>query len=158
MKIKVALATLLLSFQANALDLDIPEYLKDEYECMVRNLHHEARGEGGRGMIAVANVVINRVNHPNFPDTICEVVYQRLQFSWVHQVKPVPIHKANDKAKLIAYEAIVNTTLKDNTKGALFFHAKNINPGWKNHVVTARLGNHIFYRFRGKRHDPPNGY
>lgn len=147
----IKICLLFLPLTVHSLELDVPEYIKDEYECMVRNLHHEARGEGNRGMIAVANVVMNRVNHPNFPDTICGVIYQRLQFSWVHQVKPVPLEKASDKAKFIAYEAIVNTTLKDNTDGALFFHTRSVNPRWNNHVVTKRLGNHIFYRFRGNR-------
>jgi spore germination cell wall hydrolase CwlJ-like protein len=118
---------------------------------MVRNLHHEARGENSKGMVAVANVVMNRANHPNFPQTVCGVIYERFQFSWVGNVKPVAVSRADDTAKLIAYEAVVNKSLKDNTGGALFFHATYSRFSWNTSkvIVTRKVGDHIFYKYRG---------
>lgn len=154
---KIFLAVLLFgtSFGALALDLQIPEYLKRDYDCMVRNLHHEARGEGGNGMIAVANVVMNRVKHPDFPASVCAVVYQPWQFSWVKDkaLKPVPPGAATDKAKLIAYEAVVNNSLRDITGGALFFRAKTAMFSWGsgNIVVTRSIRNHVYFKYKDSK-------
>lgn len=149
-KIFFGFMMLLSASTAFSLDLDVPDQLKKEYECMVRNLHHEARGENSKGMVAVANVVMNRSQNPNFPETICGVVYERHQFSWVGKVKPIPVNKADDTAKLIAYEAVVNKSLKDNTGGALFFHATYARFSWDTSkvIVTRKVGDHIFYKYR----------
>lgn len=50
--------------------------------CLSSVLHYEARGEPLEGKLAVAEVVLNRVEHHRFPDTVCEVVTQPRQFSW----------------------------------------------------------------------------
>jgi len=149
-KLFLAVSMMLFSSAAFSLDFDVPDQLKNEYECMVRNLHHEARGENSKGMVAVANVVMNRANHPNFPQTVCGVIYERFQFSWVGKVKPVVVSRADDTAKLIAYEAVVNKTLKDNTGGALFFHATYSRFTWNTSkvIVTRKVGDHIFYKYR----------
>jgi hypothetical protein len=55
---------------------------ENELECLVANIYHEARGEDDLGQAAVAWVTLNRVQHPDYPDTICEVVMQDSQFSW----------------------------------------------------------------------------
>ena len=57
---------------------------ENQLECMALNIYHEARGEEPLGQVAVAQVVMNRVQHDWFPDTICDVVYQGSQFSWTH--------------------------------------------------------------------------
>ena len=151
----LSVALLFVSQSISALELDVPDELKKDYECMVRNLHHEARGENSKGMIAVANVVMNRVKHKRFPSSICEVVYQKHQFSWVKKVKPTSIKNADDTAKLIAYEAIVNNTLKDITGGALFFHANYSGFSWDKTKIrlTKSIGRHIFYTYRGVTDD-----
>lgn len=160
-KLLVFLGVLLTHQLSIAIDLQIPEHLKKDYECMVKNLHHESRGEGGKGIIAVANVVMNRVRHPAFPDTVCDVVYQKHQFSWVKdkRIKHTKAEDASDKAKILAYEAVVNNSLKDNTGGAVFFHTVDSGFSWNSNgkaVVTRRLGNHIFYKYRGGNNDRQN--
>ncbi len=55
-----------------------------ESYCGAQNVYHESRGEPDLGMIAVAQVVQNRIKSTRFPDTVCEVVYQDKQFSWVN--------------------------------------------------------------------------
>lgn len=132
-------------------EVELPEALMQEYQCLKYNLHFEARGEGTKGMIAVANVVVNRSQHPNFPNTICGVVFQKhkktCQFSWVCKNPKLDQLKVDDRAKIIAYEAVVNKTLKDNTGGALFFHSGEF-PGWNNVRPTVSIGNHTFYTYK----------
>ena len=59
-----------------------------EAHCLALNAYHEARSESVAGIIAVSQVVLNRVKSPMFPNSICEVVFQggtkrdRCQFSW----------------------------------------------------------------------------
>ena len=50
--------------------------------CLIQNGYHEARGESLLGIVAVTEVVLNRVDDNRWPDTVCEVVWQKNQFSW----------------------------------------------------------------------------
>ena len=59
---------------------------KEKIDCMTANIYHEARGESIKGQYAVAHVTMNRVHHEQFPDTVCEVVFQPKQFSWSHTI------------------------------------------------------------------------
>lgn len=66
----------------------------EQVNALALNMYHEARDQGHDGMLLVAEVTINRVENPHFPDTICDVVYQgrqdsrgnmirnKCQFSW----------------------------------------------------------------------------
>ena len=49
---------------------------KQDVACLSKNIYFEARGEDTEGQVAVAHVTLNRVEHKNFPNTICEVVHQ----------------------------------------------------------------------------------
>lgn len=117
---------------------------------MAQNLHHEARGEPTSGITAVANVVINRTNSPLFPDSVCGVVHQKHQFSWVGRVKPKPITHIHPRIKFIAYETVVNNSVKDITNGALFFKTRTTKSNWNLRVLkkTRTIGNHDFYKIR----------
>lgn len=57
---------------------EIPE---DEMNCIQRTVYHEARGESFMGQVLVAEVIENRINSSEFPNTACEVVSQKNQFS-----------------------------------------------------------------------------
>ena len=57
-----------------------------EIDCLARNIYHEARGESLQGQIAVAAVTVNRVLTKGYPSSICQVVYQPYQFSWVKEL------------------------------------------------------------------------
>ena len=65
----------------------------DEMHCLAKNIYFEARGETIKGKIAVANVTMNRVNSPNYPNTLCGVVYQAKHSKWwqEHNGSLVPI-------------------------------------------------------------------
>lgn len=110
---------------------------------MELNIHYEARGEPYKGKVAVGLVTLNRAKSPRFPKGVCEVVYQKYQFSWTHQF---PNHK-NTKVDLATRQIAINlleNKYKDLTKGALFFHNATAEPF--DRQVVAQIGNHIFYR------------
>lgn len=123
-----------------------------EIECLARAVYFEARGEGERGMRAVAHVVMNRVAESGFPDTICGVVTQRrggrCQFSFVCEGKmrrPVS-GETWEYSRRIAYA--VYHGVPDITDGALYFHARRVRPSWRHSFeeVAEDFGNHRFYR------------
>lgn len=124
-----------------------------QQECMAMNIYHEARSEVIEGQIAVAHVTANRVNHKNWPKTICEVVYQDKQFSWTFQIKDKTPkdEKLWDQALTIARDVMIGNT-DDPTKGAVFYHASYVNPSWakdKSMSVSKIIGVHIFYTWTG---------
>ena len=62
-------------------------YDRQEIYCGAQNVYFESQGEPGLGMVAVSQVVLNRVEDKRWPATICEVVWQNKQFSWTHDGK-----------------------------------------------------------------------
>lgn len=129
---------------------NLDEQTQQDYYCMAQNLHHEARGESITGLIAVANVVMNRVSHSAFPDTICDVIYQKNQFSWVGRQKTKKIEKIDPKIREIAYKVAVNKSLEDTTDGALFFKVKQSSTSWQYGRLfrTKVIGNHEFFKYK----------
>ncbi len=124
-----------------------------ELRCMALNLYWEARAEGTDGMVAVAAVVLNRVRHRSFPDSVCAVIKQGgeegpCQFSWWCDGRSdMP---QNQKPWRQA-ERIAATVLRqppaDPTGGALFYHHTAILPPWMiKRQRTAVIGRHAFYR------------
>jgi len=119
--------------------------------CMALTMYWEARGEGREGMLAVGWVVVNRVDDPRFPDTVCGVVHQGgetppCQFSWWcdgHSDRPTasgPWQQA-----LALADELLTARPADRTGAALFFHSASMTSPWQR-TRTARIGNHVFYR------------
>ena len=104
--------------------------------CMSSAIHHEAGGESRAGKIAVASVVLNRKEDPRFPNTVCGVVKQPRQFSWVGK-KPMTL-----KQESLARE-ILNGEVERTVPTALFFTNVRI---WFKRKVVATIGRHRFYR------------
>ncbi|HTQ14945.1 MAG TPA: cell wall hydrolase [Rhizomicrobium sp.] len=127
-----------------------------EQDCLAEAMYFEARGQGTRGEEAVAEVIFNRMRDPNYPGTICGVVHQGCQFSYVCQGRR-RTHEAAAWAdsRLLAAEIMAGyRPLGDETGGATSYHADYVDPGWDGMVETGRVGNHIFYR-RAPRHVAP---
>ena len=126
--------------------LDYKEYVT-ERECLALNVYHEARSESIEGQIAVAQVTVNRVQHEYFPDTICDVVWDRYQFSWTHDGLSDRATETDAwKDAMLVAQAVLSNRVEDNTNGSLFYHADYVNPGWPNMKTTAKIGRHIFYK------------
>jgi spore germination cell wall hydrolase CwlJ-like protein len=130
--------------------------LNDAITCLSRTIYWEARGEGAAGMEAVANVVMNRLGHEGFPNTICEVVRQgseqgACQFSWWCDGRSDDAEedKSYAIAKEIARKAL-NRQLTDRTGGALYFHQREATPSWSaEYIKTVEVGEHVFYKPHG---------
>ena len=139
--------------QAQAVDPTGKEPLDDAITCLARSIYWEAKGKGDASMEAIANVVMNRVGHEGFPNTICGVVKQgheqgACQFSWWCDGRPddAKEDESYSHAKEIARKAL-NRQLKDRTGGALYFHNRKVAPDWsKEYIKTVEIGEHVFYK------------
>ncbi len=119
----------------------------DESECLARAVYFESRGEPLSGQLAVAEVIINRARSGRFAPTLCGVVRQPAQFSFVRRgYIPQPPSTSRDWQTAVAIARIATDRLASGgAPQALFFHARRINPGWRLTRV-ATVGNHVFYR------------
>lgn len=121
--------------------------LGQQIECMAKNIYYEAATEPFEGKLAVAQVTMNRTQSPQFPKTVCEVVYQKGQFSWVtEKVKGITNKYAWEECMIVARKALTEHKLHDTiykTK-SMYYHNTSVNPPWKLKYV-AKIGNHLFY-------------
>jgi len=125
---------------------DRPANIDSELRCLAGAVYFESRGETLAGQLAVAHVVINRANSGRFPKSLCGVVHQPSQFSFVRGGKMPAIRNASQWANAVAIAQIARTgSWKNQAPGALFFHARHVSPGWRKTRVAA-IDNHIFYR------------
>lgn len=141
----------------------------DEVKCMAENMYWESRNQTFHGLLAVGQVVMNRVHDPRYPNTICEVIHQgptrkswkdpsvyypvrdRCQFSWYCDGKPDDIPEVDYEI----YEFIRSMALKvaqdyfnDITDGATHYHAYYVKPEWAStKTKTLQIDDHIFYRW-----------
>lgn len=126
-----------------------------EWQCLTEALYFEARGESLDGQIAVAEVILNRVDSPLYPRTICGVVKQRggggCQFSYTCDGRTTKMREAEaaDLAGRIA-RAMLDGAPRLLTDGATHFHSRAVRPGWsKRFSHTTTIGAHAFYRQPG---------
>jgi len=143
--------------------------LNADAECLALNIYYEARNQPLAGKLAVASVVINRVNDERFPNTICEVVYQgptrpswkgtgelipirnKCQFSWYCDGKsdiPLELNQFNSIYDLSIDIIETNVFNLDITDGATHYHADYVTPSWaSSKTKTVEIEDHIFYRW-----------
>ena len=113
--------------------------------CIAIAIYFEARGESIEGQQMVAATIINRINHPQFPDTACGVVKQRKQFSFYSDgrsdkpTEPEAYLTASRIASEALKEGVVNET-------SLYFHSTAVQPIWRHKLKRiGKIGNHVFY-------------
>ena len=115
--------------------------LSDDLYILAAAIHAEARGEPYEGQVAVGAVILNRVESPQFPDTIAGVVYQRGAFDAVTdgQINLVP----NETAINAAVDALNGW---DPTGGALYYwNPATATSRWIWSVpITTQIGSHVF--------------
>lgn len=129
-------------------------YADSDLECLSKNLYHEARDQGLEGLAAVAKVTKNRVRSSLFPNTICEVVWQRKQFSWTEdeniEIKEKELY---GRIKNLAH-LLLNYEIVSPVKDSLYYHSdvlygtdRKFEPYWAKHKEkVAKVGSHIFYK------------
>lgn len=143
--------------------------------CLALNIYHEAASEKRLGKDAVAHVTLNRVSHPRFNNSVCNVVYagqhyrtangnylpvkNKCQFSWYCDGKPDQLNlvhadgkpnfiniKAWEESIQAAQDALLGITV-DPTKGAThYFNPRLANPAWQHALTkTTVIYNHQFH-------------
>lgn len=114
--------------------------------CLTKIVRHEAANQSMTGQLAVAQLVMNRVNSPSFPNTICEVAHQRGQFFNTDAYNP----PRNDQRWANAMEAAIDARngISDPVVGeAVFYHAAYVNPRFhRTRPRVTQIEDHIFYR------------
>jgi spore germination cell wall hydrolase CwlJ-like protein len=125
---------------------NIPGAADRELHCLAVGVYYEAKGEPLAGQLAVAEVILGRSTSGRFPRSVCSVLTQRGQFSFVRGGK-LPSPPANAAwRKAVAVAQVAQKNLWDSpVDGALYFHARYVAPRWKRARVGS-VGNHVFYR------------
>jgi N-acetylmuramoyl-L-alanine amidase len=124
-----------------------PAAVTPERTCLATAVYFEAKGEPLKGQFGVAHVILNRTKSGRFPRSVCGVVKQPGQFSFVHGGRlPAIAHGgAQWKTALAVAAAALSGDAPAPAPKALFFHARSVSPGW--HLTrVAAIGNHVFYR------------
>ena len=129
-------------------------YHKEHY-CLTNTIYAEARGEPEEGQRAVLQVILNRKNHKNFPSTICGVIKQDKQFSFLNKglhkldVKPVePLDKFRySQISSMAHEALQGTFKAVLEPSVLYYTHTGVKNQWtKKMKVVMIQGNHKFMK------------
>ena len=126
-------------------------------ECLTMAIYYEAASESDAGQRAVAQVVLNRVAHPSYPNTVCGVVFQgserrtgcQFTFTCDGSLARKPSRAFWDRAGSVARQALAGA-VHTPVGLATHYHATAIHPYWADslHRVTV-IGAHVFYRWRG---------
>lgn len=124
------------------------------WSCLAEALYFEARGESVKGMVGVAEVILNRVDDPRYPGTVCGVVNQgtgekfRCQFTYTCDGRPETIGDASAYAKVGKVARIMlDGAPRELTDGATHYHTKAVKPRWSRVFPrTTTIGFHHFYR------------
>ena len=125
-----------------------------ELKCLTQAVYFEARGENIDGQIAVAEVIMNRVESDLWPNNVCDVISQgadqlnRCQFSFICDGKPESItdRASYQRAKDVAL-LVLQGERRGIAGGATHYHADYVNPSWAGHMLrTATVGTHLFYK------------
>lgn len=118
--------------------------------CLVTAMFFEARDQPITGMEMVAEVIMNRVEHPSFPDTVCDVVYERKQFSFANKgyVSLYDYQEPDDRRAAKLAREIALRYLQGDRLGSTstHYHKVTVSPEWKyEFVLDGKVEDHIFY-------------
>lgn len=140
--------------QARSLDALVAEQASAEtngaeQDCLANAVYFEARGESLQGQLAVAEVVINRAASGRYPASLCGVVVQPAQFSFVRRGRIPRADRGSDAwRRAVAVAKIAGARMMPRLLPAscLWYHASYVSPSWGRRLAqSARIGLHIFY-------------
>ena len=120
-----------------------------EQDCLANAVYFEARGEPIEGQLAVAEVVLNRAGSGKYPTSLCGVVTQPWQFSFVrNRIIPAADRSSEAWRKAVAIARIAQDRVSDQlTDDVLWYHADYVAPSWGRRLNrSTKIGLHIFYR------------
>lgn len=125
-------------------------------QCLTQAIYYEAATESDEGKAAVAQVVLNRMRHPAFPNTVCGVVYQgssrpgcQFSFACDGSLLRAPIPSIWRRSAEIARAALAGH-VETGVGMATHYHANYVFPRWAPKLTKIeQIGAHIFYRWPG---------
>lgn len=131
----------------------------EERQCLAQAIYYEARSEPRIGQLAVADVVLNRVASPLYPDSVCGVVFQGssrrtgCQFSFTCDGSmQARLNKRKWKASEDLAGAILAGVRAPVSRNATHYHANYVKPYWAARLTpTATIGTHKFYKFPSRQ-------
>ncbi len=133
------------------------------HDCLAQAIYYEARSESEDGQRAVAQVVLNRVRHPAWPNSVCGVVYQgpmrvgggcQFTFTCDGSLSYRPHGPGWAQARRLAAEALAGRVFEP-VGLSTFYHANYVMPRWAPRLLkTAVIGTHLFYRLPGAGGQP----
>ena len=145
------------TFDGSVLDKKGKKVSDKELWCMATAIYFEARGESYRGQVAVGQVVMNRVAHKLYPNTICGVVFQNqskrnaCQFSFACDGIPEKVTdtKSWKQAQQIAADVVSGKEYLPEVGYATHYHATYVRPHWAPRMKKlTKIGLHVFYQFK----------
>ena len=119
-----------------------------QQDCLANAVYFEARGEPIEGQLAVAEVVLNRTESGRYPTTICDVVTQPAQFSFVRNgIIPSADRNCDAWRRAVAIARIAeNGATRLLPRDVLWYHADYVSPSWGHRLArNTKIGLHIFY-------------
>ncbi len=134
-----------------------PEARSRALECLTSAIYYEAAQEPDDGQRAVAQVVLNRVRHPAFPNSICGVVYEgstrvtgcQFTFTCDGSMRSAPLPSLWNRARKVAQAALAGYVFAP-VGHATHYHADYVVPYWASSLTKNLVaGAHIFYRWPG---------
>lgn len=116
-------------------------FTESEISLLARIISAESRGEPYEGQVAVGAVILNRIDHPSFPNTISGVIFQPLAFSCVNDGQ---IDEPVSDSSLKAAQDAINGW--DPTGGAIYYYNpdKSSNKWILSRTIICSIGNHKF--------------
>lgn len=144
-------------FDGSLIDKKGKKVSEKELNCLATAIYFEARGESYRGQVAVGQVVMNRVQHKLYPDTICGVVYQNqhkrnaCQFSFACDGIPERVTEGTAwaQAEEIAKGVVSGELYLTEVGYATHYHATYVYPHWAPRMKkVTKIGHHVFYHFK----------
>lgn len=125
-------------------------------KCMTQAIYYEAANEPESGKRAVAQVVLNRLRHPAYPNSVCGVVYEgsnrpvcQFSFTCDGSLLRAPMARQWNESRRIAAEALAGAT-EPSVGTATNYHADYVVPRWAFTLgKLTQIGRHIFYRLPG---------
>ena len=118
--------------------------LDAEARCLTRAVFFEARGEPLEGQLAVAQVILNRTTSGKYPISVCGVIDQPRQFTFVRRA----VSTASSDYRIAAAIAVIAQAERwlQVAPRSMAFHAASVRPSWSGMQRVSRIGNHVFYR------------
>ena len=138
--------------------LPVAAFSNEEQKCLATAIYFEARGESIKGQAAVAQVILNRVRNPAYPNSICDVVYQnntwfnRCQFSFACDGIPdiIADRRAYRLARDISMAVTGGKIFLPEVASSTHYYANYVNPSWAQTMEKmTEIGSHLFFRTYG---------